>query len=88
MLILAITIAHLKLEDNKDALDSLAKLSEPGIVGLETRKQKTGLDGIILIHGFGGGVFSWRHVMTTLARHTGCAVVAFDRLGWGLTSHP
>ena len=69
-------------------MDSLAKLSKPGIVGSETRKHKTGLDGIILIHGFGGGVFSWRHVMTTLARHTGCAVVAFDWPGWGLTSRP
>ena len=81
-------IAHLKLEDNKDAFDSLAKISKLGIVGSETRKQKTGLDGIILIHGFGGGVFSWRHILTTLARHTGCAVVAFDWPGWGLTSRP
>jgi len=79
---------HLKLEDSQDELDSLTKLSKPGIVGSETGKQKTGLDGIILIHGFGGGVFSWRHVMTTLARHTGCAVAAFDRPGWGLTSRP
>jgi hypothetical protein len=81
-------IPHLKLEDSQDELDSLTKLSKPGIVGSETGKQKTGLDGIILIHGFGGGVFSWRHVMTTLARHTGCAVAAFDRPGWGLTSRP
>ncbi|XP_011081100.1 uncharacterized protein LOC105164189 isoform X1 [Sesamum indicum] len=44
--------------------------------------------GIILVHGFGGGVFSWRKVMSDLARQTGCAVAAFDRPGWGLTSRP
>lgn len=44
--------------------------------------------GVIFIHGFGGGVFSWRHVMATVAREVGCRVVAFDRPGWGLTSRP
>lgn len=44
--------------------------------------------GIVLIHGFGGGVFSWRHVMGVLARQVGCTVAAFDRPGWGLTSRP
>ncbi|OIW15840.1 hypothetical protein TanjilG_04375 [Lupinus angustifolius] len=42
--------------------------------------------GIVLIHGFGGGVFSWRHVMGSLARQSNCTVAAFDRPGWGLTS--
>ncbi|KAG4125051.1 hypothetical protein ERO13_D10G073900v2 [Gossypium hirsutum] len=44
--------------------------------------------GIILVHGFGGGVFSWRHVMGVLARQVACSVAAFDRPGWGLTSRP
>ncbi|GAB4850112.1 hypothetical protein Ancab_029411 [Ancistrocladus abbreviatus] len=44
--------------------------------------------GIILVHGFGGGVFSWRHVMGTLASQVGCPVAAFDRPGWGLTPRP
>ncbi|KAH7547353.1 uncharacterized protein LOC107409343 [Ziziphus jujuba] len=44
--------------------------------------------GIVLVHGFGGGVFSWRHVMGVLARQVGCTVAAFDRPGWGLTSRP
>lgn len=44
--------------------------------------------GIVLVHGFGGGVFSWRHVMGVLARQIGCTVAAFDRPGWGLTSRP
>lgn len=42
--------------------------------------------GIVLVHGFGGGVFSWRHVMDSLAQQSNCTVVAFDRPGWGLTS--
>ncbi|KAG6429915.1 hypothetical protein SASPL_107972 [Salvia splendens] len=44
--------------------------------------------GIVLVHGFGGGVFSWRKVMSVLAGQTGCPVAAFDRPGWGLTSRP
>lgn len=44
--------------------------------------------GIVLVHGFGGGIFSWRHVMGVLARQVGCKVAAFDRPGWGLTSRP
>ncbi|CAH9092063.1 unnamed protein product [Cuscuta epithymum] len=44
--------------------------------------------GIVLVHGFGGGVFSWRNVMVMLAQQVGCTVVAFDRPGWGLTSRP
>ncbi|KAL6568087.1 hypothetical protein OROHE_003771 [Orobanche hederae] len=44
--------------------------------------------GIVLVHGFGGGVFSWRNVMGVLVRQIGCAVTAFDRPGWGLTSRP
>ncbi|XP_071691957.1 uncharacterized protein [Rutidosis leptorrhynchoides] len=44
--------------------------------------------GIVLVHGFGGGVFSWRHVMGVLSRNVNCIVAAFDRPGWGLTSRP
>ncbi|EOA33527.1 hypothetical protein CARUB_v10019931mg [Capsella rubella] len=42
--------------------------------------------GVVLVHGFGGGVFSWRHVMGSLAHQLGCVVTAFDRPGWGLTA--
>ncbi|KAI3737590.1 hypothetical protein L2E82_27598 [Cichorium intybus] len=44
--------------------------------------------GIVLVHGFGGGVFSWRHVMGVLSRQVNCVVASFDRPGWGLTSRP
>lgn len=52
----------------------------------EQSLEATGLVGIVLVHGFGGGVFSWRHVMGSLARQSNCTVAAFDRPGWGLTS--
>ncbi|KAF6156001.1 hypothetical protein GIB67_007437 [Kingdonia uniflora] len=41
-----------------------------------------------LVGQFGGGVFSWRHVMGVLVRHVGCEVVAFDRPGWDLNFPP
>lgn len=39
--------------------------------------------GILLVHGFGGGVFAWRHVMEALAMQCHCRVVAFDRPAFG-----
>ncbi|RDX90599.1 yugF, partial [Mucuna pruriens] len=53
---------------------------------LEQNLEDIGQVGIVLIHGFGGGVFSWRHVMGPLAQQSNCTVAAFDRPGWGLTS--
>lgn len=55
---------------------------------LERGSQANGQFGVVLVHGFGGGVFSWRNVMGSLARQVGCTVAAFDRPGWGLTSRP
>ena len=42
-----------------------------------------GQDGVVLVHGFGGGVHSWRLVMQALADAAGVPVVAFDRPGFG-----
>jgi hypothetical protein len=39
--------------------------------------------GILLVHGFGAGVFAWRHVMEPLALQCHCRVVAFDRPAFG-----
>ncbi|PWA73184.1 alpha/beta-Hydrolases superfamily protein [Artemisia annua] len=55
---------------------------------LEQVPEVNGQFGIVLVHGFGGGVFSWRHVMGVLSRQVNCIVAAFDRPGWGLTSRP
>ncbi|XP_047166514.1 uncharacterized protein LOC124835593 [Vigna umbellata] len=55
---------------------------------LDKNAKNVGQLGLVLIHGFGGGVFSWRHVMGSLARQSNCSVAAFDRPGWGLSSRP
>ena len=39
--------------------------------------------GIVLVHGFGGGVFAWRHIMEALSLQCQCRVVAFDRPAFG-----
>jgi pimeloyl-ACP methyl ester carboxylesterase len=41
---------------------------------------------LLLLHGFGASLFSWREVMTPLAQFG--AVVAFDRPAFGLTERP
>ncbi|XP_010479793.1 PREDICTED: uncharacterized protein LOC104758597 [Camelina sativa] len=61
---------------NKDDINQMDS------IGLEGNEDV----GIVLVHGFGGGVFSWRHVMGNLSHQLGCRVVAYDRPGWGLTS--
>ncbi|XP_010532152.1 PREDICTED: uncharacterized protein LOC104808220 [Tarenaya hassleriana] len=66
------------------SLDNDMMLSNCGAV--EQGWDGNGQFGIVLVHGFGGGVFSWRHVMGSLAHQLGCAVAAFDRPGWGLTA--
>ena len=38
---------------------------------------------IILVHGFGGGTFSWRHLMRPLADGASLPVIAFDRPAFG-----
>ena len=40
--------------------------------------------GIVLLHPFEGGVFSFRLVMRTLAESVGCPALSFDRPGAGL----
>ncbi|CAN6456219.1 unnamed protein product [Victoria cruziana] len=76
-------IPALKLDDHEKEQMFSSHNKKDNLTGLES-----GPCGIVLIHGFGGGVFSWRHVMGPLARQTRCTVTAFDRPGWGLTSRP
>lgn len=77
-------IPVLRLDDTVDE-DELSNVNSGALDrGLEGSEKF----GIVLVHGFGGGVFSWRHVMGVLARQVGCTVVAFDRPGWGLSSRP
>ncbi|MQL91377.1 hypothetical protein Taro_023989 [Colocasia esculenta] len=68
--------------------DTICDICLPKCASLEVGDIQGGKFGVVLVHGFGGGVFSWRHIMDSLARQVGCAVVAFDRPGWGLSSRP
>lgn len=44
---------------------------------------RSGGTAVVLVHSFGGGVFSWRHVQQPLADASGLPVLAFDRPGFG-----
>lgn len=68
-----------------DATDEKDEVRHINVFNLDLDLEVNAHSGIVLVHGFGGGVFSWRHVMGTLARQVGCPVAAFDRPGWGLT---
>ncbi|PON89409.1 Epoxide hydrolase-like [Trema orientale] len=81
--VLSEEIPPFSLDSGKE--DEVRKLNSPT---LERDLEADGQFGVVLVHGFGGGVFSWRHVMGALARQVGCTVAAFDRPGWGLTSRP
>ncbi|TXG69199.1 hypothetical protein EZV62_004134 [Acer yangbiense] len=68
------------------SLDDSVENDEMNSGNVEQDVEANGQFGIVLVHGFGGGVFSWRHVMGVLARQIGCTAAAFDRPSWGLTS--
>ncbi|KAL6996545.1 hypothetical protein U1Q18_006679 [Sarracenia purpurea var. burkii] len=82
--VLSEEIPVLSLDDPGETDEVSTSSSPTAEQDLEANEQT----GIVLVHGFGGGVFSWRHVMGVLARQLGCTVVAFDRPGWGLTLRP
>ncbi|KAJ0865547.1 putative haloalkane dehalogenase [Helianthus annuus] len=73
---------HYKINEGNDENVTMKPVSH----SLERVSEVNGQFGIVLVHGFGGGVFSWRHVMGELSRNVKCIVAAFDRPGWGLTS--
>lgn len=79
-------IPHLCLDIDKE--EEARSMNLPNLERHLEGEGERGQFGIVLVHGFGGGVFSWRHVMGVLARQVGCAVAAFDRPGWGLTARP
>ena len=43
---------------------------------------------VIMLHGFGGGTFSWRLVASALASRCNTRVLMFDRPGFGLSERP
>lgn len=59
-----------------------------GVDGLQVHYKVSGggEPALVLLHGFGASVFSWRDVMEPLGEVG--TVIAFDRPGFGLTSRP
>ena len=53
---------------------------------VHTKEAGTGEPTMILLHGFGASVFSWREVMQPLSQYG--RVVAYDRPAFGLTERP
>ncbi|GAB5354454.1 hypothetical protein AAMO2058_000120300 [Amorphochlora amoebiformis] len=49
---------------------------------------RVGKPALVLIHGFNGCTFSWRHVLQPLADAVGGRVIAFDRPPFGLSERP
>ncbi|KAF2562783.1 hypothetical protein F2Q70_00016562 [Brassica cretica] len=76
----------LLFKDTQEEEDVMNASSCGGV--MEQQDLSDGSFGVVLVHGFGGGVFSWRNVMGSLAQQLGCVVTAFDRPGWGLTARP
>ena len=57
----------------------------------ETTSSKQSLPWLILLHGFGGGLFSWKRCIPLLLQQLQqdiAGVLAFDRVGFGLTERP
>ncbi len=55
-------------------------------INVHYKKAGQGQPVIILLHGFGASVFSWREVIAPLAKNA--TVIAYDRPAFGLTSRP
>jgi len=55
-------------------------------VNIHYKVSGEGFPPVVLLHGFGASIFSWREVFSPLASRF--TVMAFDRPGFGLTSRP
>lgn len=71
----------------------VAQLADPdsrfvqlGELNVHYKEQGEGEPALVLLHGFGASLFSWREVMAPLAAYG--RVIAFDRPAFGLTSRP
>ncbi|MED6220267.1 hypothetical protein PIB30_043300 [Stylosanthes scabra] len=72
---------HHKIQDAAESQSQSAFQNH----GVTHQVKKPGFP-MILLHGFGASVFSWKQVMKPLAEVTGSKVLAFDRPAFGLTS--
>lgn len=66
--------------------DADSRFVEVNGVDVHYKQSGTGRPAIILLHGFGASVFSWREVTVPLSQYG--TVVAYDRPAFGLTERP
>lgn len=70
----------------KELADPDSRFIEVNGIEVHYKQMGSGEPVMILLHGFGASVFSWREVMAPLAK-TG-TVIAYDRPAFGLTERP
>lgn len=66
--------------------DSDSRFIQINGINVHYKQMGSGEPVILLLHGFGASVFSWREVMTPMANYA--TVIAFDRPAFGLTQRP
>ena len=77
------------LEDTSPAeelADATSLFAEIGGLRVHYKTAGSGAPGMVLLHGFGASLFSWREVMQPLGAFG--TVVAFDRPAFGLSERP
>ena len=74
------------LRPERELADSNSRFIEVNDVTVHYKEMGTGGTALILLHGFGASVDSWREVMGELSRFG--RVIAYDRPAFGLTERP
>jgi len=70
----------------EELLDDDSQILEIDGLDVHYKIQGNGDPALILLHGFGASVFSWREVMGSLSQYG--TVIAYDRPAFGLTERP
>lgn len=70
----------------KELADHDSLFIEVGEITFHYKTEGNGQPTLVLLHGFGSNVYSWREVTPTLAEYT--TVYTYDRLAFGLTERP
>jgi len=83
---LIIPVADAEATDPREFASEASEFATIGGLEVHYVQRGTGERNVLLIHGDGGGTFSWEPVMGSLAELG--TVTAYDRTGWGLSERP
>lgn len=75
--------ATARVEADAGAAGTSAGASCFGSGNAAVQQEEDGGTAVLLVHGYGAGVFAWRHIMQPLAEQCQCRVLAFDRPAFG-----